>query len=376
MSEFLDLEAQDGIRMTWNVIPGTKQDATNCVVPVSAIFTPLKPNPAIPVLPYAPLRCRMCRSILNPFSIVDFVAKIWVCPFCFQRNHFPQHYSSISENNLPAELFPQYTTVEYASTAETGPVAPPVFLFVVDTCMIEEEIGYLKSALAQAIELLPDQSLVGFITFGTYVQVHELGFGLLPKSYVFKGTKEVTKEEILDQMSFFAGKTKPTTGVIAGARDGLSTESIARFLLPASECEFVLNSVIEELQKDPWPVPADKRSSRCTGVALSVAACLLGVCVPGSGARIMAFVGGPSTEGPGSVSQKFFSLIPRSYASFTFSIYSDAVNVDVRMVSLALPGVREKGRPGALFFFLLNNNCVNKFPYIQALLTDTDKINL
>ena len=44
-------------------------------------------------------------------------------------------------------------------------------------------------------------------------------------------------------MSFFAGKTKPTTGVIAGARDGLSAESIARFLLPASECEFVLNSV-------------------------------------------------------------------------------------------------------------------------------------
>ncbi|EER99932.2 hypothetical protein BDA96_02G445900 [Sorghum bicolor] len=309
MSEFLDLETQDGIRMTWNVIPGTKQDATNCVVPVSVIYTPLKPNLSIPVLPYAPLSCRMCRSILNPFSVVDFVAKIWVCSFCFQRNHFPQHYNSILENNLPAELFPQYTTVEYASTSETGPVEPPVFLFVVDTYMIEEEIGYLKSALAQAIELLPDQSLVGFITFGTYVQVHELGFGFLPKSYVFKGTKEVTQEQILDQMSFFAGKTKPTSCVIAGARDGLSAESIARFLLPASECEFVLNSVIEELQKDHWPVPADKRSSRCTGVALSVAASLLGVCVPGSGARIMAFVGGPSTEGPGSVSLSAFAFL-------------------------------------------------------------------
>jgi protein transport protein SEC23 len=44
-------------------------------------------------------------------------------------------------------------------------------MFVVDTCMIEEEIGYLKSALAQVVELLPDNSLVGFITFGTYVQV-------------------------------------------------------------------------------------------------------------------------------------------------------------------------------------------------------------
>jgi len=179
MSEFLDLEAQDGIRMPWNVIPGTKQEALNCVIPVSAIYTPLKSIPDIPVLPYSPLRCRMCRSILNPFSIVDYVAKIWVCPFCFQRNQFPQHYSSISENNLPAELFPQYTTVEYMTSTETGPVVPPVFIFVVDTCMIEEEIGYLKSALAQVVELLPDNSLVGFITFGTYVQVKAHCFSLM-----------------------------------------------------------------------------------------------------------------------------------------------------------------------------------------------------
>ena len=179
MSEFLDLEAQDGIRMPWNVIPGTKQEALNCVIPVSAIYTPLKSIPDIPVLPYSPLRCRMCRSILNPFSIVDYVAKIWVCPFCFQRNQFPQHYSSISENNLPAELFPQYTTVEYISSTETGPVVPPVFIFVVDTCIIEEEIGYLKSALAQVVELLPDNSLVGFITFGTYVQVKAHCFSLM-----------------------------------------------------------------------------------------------------------------------------------------------------------------------------------------------------
>ena len=60
--------------------------------------------------------------------------------------------------------------------------------------------------------------------------------------------------------------------------------------------------VLDELQKDPWPVPADQRAPRCTGTALTIAAHLLGVCVPGSGARIMAFLGGPATEGPGSVS--------------------------------------------------------------------------
>lgn len=179
--------------------------------------------------------------------------------------------------------------------------------------MIEEEIGFLKSALAQAVELLPEKSLVGLITFGTYVQVHELGFGQVPKSYVFKGSKEVTKEQLLEQMCFFTRKPKPSVGVIAGSRDGLSAESIARFLLPASECEFVLNSLLEELQKDPWPVPADQRASRCTSTALSIAASLLGVCVPGSGARIMAFVGGPSTEGLGSIVSKNLSEPIRSH---------------------------------------------------------------
>ncbi|KAJ4727362.1 Protein transport protein SEC23 [Melia azedarach] len=312
MAEFMDLEAQDGMRMPWNVIPGTKQEASNCVVPVSAIYTPIKAFPNIPILPYAPLRCRTCRSILNPFSIVDFAAKIWICPFCFQRNHFPPHYASISDENLPAELFPQYTTIEYESPGEKSAV-PPVFMFVVDTCIIEEEMSFLKSALSQAIDLLPDNSLVGLITFGTLVHVHELGFGQIPKTYVFKGAKDVSKEQLLEQLNFFLKKPKPSTGVIAGVRDGLSSETIARFLLPASDCEFTLNSVLEELQKDPWPVPPDQRSTRCTGTALSIAASLLGACVPGSGARIMAFIGGPSSDGPAAIVSKNLSEPIRSH---------------------------------------------------------------
>ncbi|KAM1027475.1 hypothetical protein ACFX2G_041114 [Malus domestica] len=312
MSEFMDLESQDGVRMPWNVIPGTKQESTNSVVPVSAIYTPIKPFPSMPVLPYAPLRCRTCRSVLNPFSTVDYAAKIWICPFCFTRNHFPPHYASISDENLPAELFPQYTTIEYDSSIEK-PTSPPVFIFVVDTCMIEEELSFLKSALSQALGLLPDHSLVGLITFGTFVHVHELGFPNVPKTYIFKGSKDVNKEQLLEQMSFFLKKPKPATGVIAGPRDGLSTESIARFLLPASDCEFALNSVLEELQKDPSPVPADQRATRCTSTALSVAASLLGACVPGSGARIMAFIGGPSTEGQGAIVSKNLSEPIRSH---------------------------------------------------------------
>ncbi|KAJ8631932.1 hypothetical protein MRB53_025268 [Persea americana] len=314
MSEFADLESQDGVRMPWNVFPGSKQESTTIVVPVSAIYTPLKPfSPFVnlPLLPYSPLRCRTCRSLLNPFSTVDLLAKIWICPFCFHRNHFPPHYSSISDDNLPVELFPQYTTIEYQIDLRPSPPPPPsVFLFVVDTCVIDEELGFLKSAIARALDLVPEASLIGLITFGTFVQVHELGYGQIPKCFVFKGSKEVAMDQMLEQMSFFAKKTKvakPVTGA------GHAGENMARFLLPASECEFVLNCVLEELQKDPWAVPADQRAVRCTGTALSVAACLLGACVPGSGARIMAFVGGPSTEGAGAIVSKDLSEHIRSH---------------------------------------------------------------
>ncbi|KAG4164337.1 hypothetical protein ERO13_A13G009000v2 [Gossypium hirsutum] len=302
----MELEAQDGVRMTWNVVPGTKEEAGNCVVPVSAIYTPIKPFPNMLVLTYAPLRCRNCSSVLNPFCVMDFAAKIWICPFCFHRSHFPAHYASVSEENLPAELFPQYTTIEYKSPREAA-CLQSVFMFVIDTSIIEEEMAFLKSALSQAIGLFPDNSLVGLITFGTLVHLHEIGFSTAPKTYVFKGSKDVPKGQLLEQMGFFLNKPKPLTGVIAGARDGLSSDSIARFLLPASECEFAINSVLEELQKDPWPIPADQRASRSTGTALSVAASLLGACFPGSGARIMAFLGGPSTEGPGAIVSKNLS---------------------------------------------------------------------
>jgi protein transport protein SEC23 len=107
---------------------------------------------------------------------------------------------------------------------------------------------FLKTALTQAIGLVPANSLVGLITYGTQVHVHELGFAECPKSYVFRGSKDVTREQILDQLGLTApgalqrGPQQPI-GVLAGARDGIPASSINRFLLPASDCEFTLTSV-------------------------------------------------------------------------------------------------------------------------------------
>ncbi|KAL4289488.1 hypothetical protein GQ457_14G012190 [Hibiscus cannabinus] len=321
MSEManMDPEGIDAVRMTWNVWPRTKVEASKCVIPLAASIAPIRPHPDIPTLPYAPLRCKTCSAVLNAFARVDFTAKIWICPFCYQRNHFPPHYAMISETNLPGELYPQYTTVQYALPQNldpnnyNAPQLPPVFMFVMDTCMIDEELEFVKSAMKQAIGLLPEHALVGFISFGTQVQVHELGFSELSKVYVFRGRKEISKEQVLEQLGLGAAGRRPTVGYPQGLQNGYINTGVNRFLLPASDCEYTLNSLLDELQADQWPIQAGHRSSRCTGVALSVSAGLLGACFPGTGARIIALVAGPCTEGPGSMVSKDLSEPVRSH---------------------------------------------------------------
>ncbi|MFQ6657225.1 hypothetical protein Gotur_026998, partial [Gossypium turneri] len=315
----MDPEGIDAVRMTWNVWPRTKVEASKCVIPLAASIAPIRPHTDIPMLPYAPLRCKTCSAVLNAFARVDFMAKIWICPFCYQRNHFPPHYAMISETNLPGELYPQYTTVQYALQSfpdpnnSNAPQLPPVFVFVLDTCMIEEELEFVKSAMKQAIGLLPEHALVGFVSFGTQVQVHELGFSDMSKVFVFRGSKEISREQVLEQLGLGAAGRRPTVGYPKVLQNGYTNTGVNRFLLPASDCEYTLDTLLDELQTDQWPVQAGHRASRCTGVALSVSAGLLAACLPGTGARIIALVGGPCTEGPGTIVSKDLSEPVRSH---------------------------------------------------------------
>jgi protein transport protein SEC23 len=217
------------------------------------------------------------------------------------RNHFPSHYAeNISETNLPAELIPQFTTVEYE--IQNQGTGPPVFLFVVDTCVDEDEWNHLRDSLQQTLNLLPEESYVGLITFGTLVQIHELGFTECPRSYVFRGDKDYTAQKVQDMLGIAPIRGGGMGGPMGGANQipGRSP-SIGRFLLPVGECTFVLEQILEDLQRDPWPCKQEERVQRCTGTALSVALGLLESSISRQGSRLMLFVAGPPTVGNGAI---------------------------------------------------------------------------
>ncbi|KAI7883721.1 protein transporter SEC23 [Lichtheimia hyalospora FSU 10163] len=299
---FDEIEEQDGIRFSWNAWPSSRIEATKAVVPVSCLYTPLKERDDFIENPiwYEPVMCKApCRAILNPYCQIDVRGKLWICPFCLQRNAFPPHYKDISNTNLPAELLPKYTTIEYNLNRVAQ--IPPIFLYVVDTCLDDEDLKALKDALIVSLSLLPPYAWVGLITYGTMTQVHELGFADCPKSFVFRGTKEYTGKQVQDMLGLSGASVRPGQPATRPGQPPQVSSAANRFLLPIKDCEFALTSILENLQRDPWPVANDKRAQRCTGVAMGVAVGLLETTFPNAGARVMLFSGGPATEGPGMV---------------------------------------------------------------------------
>jgi hypothetical protein len=57
-----------GVRLSINVWPSSRIEATRTVVPISALYTPLKQREDLPPVLYEPVTCKPpCRAILNPY---------------------------------------------------------------------------------------------------------------------------------------------------------------------------------------------------------------------------------------------------------------------------------------------------------------------
>lgn len=266
------------------------------------------------VVPYEPVQCKTCGGALNAYCSVDFNSKLWICPFCHTRNHFPAHYQGISETNLPAELFPNYTTIEYTLNPMLPP-GPPTFVFVIDTAVtLEKELDACKAAVLQAVQKIPEASQIGLVTFGTHVHVHELGYIECTKSYVFKGSKTYTPEQVAEYLGL-GNRAVPMTRGGAQANGNLPAMKGQGFIVPLAQCEFQVSEILDELQKDPFVPIGDHRPTRCTGTAVQVAAGMMRACstMAANTTRMILISAGPATDGPGTIVGKELAEAIRSH---------------------------------------------------------------
>jgi protein transport protein SEC23 len=300
MVDIFKEENQNAIRLTWNVIPGNKLDLQRYVVPLGFHYSPLKPTEDLQILEYDPILCKTCKSVLNPYNHVDFRTKSWDCPFCSEKHLFPMSYSAhITESNLPAELMTNYSTIEYRlSRKETN---WPVFLFVIDTAVDQEELQELKESIQNTLSTLPPDAGIGIITFGTMCNVVELGFSEFPKMYVFNGAKDYKPNEIQEQLGI-VNKSDP--------------KSHKKFILPLKDCEFTVNSFLDDLTPDMFDRQTGERRANCGGLAIHVAITLLESICTGEPSRINLFLGGSPNIGPGKIVGLKLTETIRNYVDF------------------------------------------------------------
>lgn len=289
-------------KFVWNTLPSNKEDTTRIIIPPGFHYSPKqKKITNETLLEYDPVICNQCKAVLNPFVSINHQAKKWTCNFCKALNTFPQSYSDqMSEELLPTECLQEETTVEYKlSKKESG---FPIFLFIIDTAIEEEDLIELKESIQSILSTIPQDCQVGIITYGNMCQVHEIGFSDYPVSYVFRGEKQYKTLEIQEQLGLININRNQTQKNIPHGQVNYVQNN--KFILPIKDCEFAVTTFLDELQPDPWEKQQGERESRCGGLALHVAISLLEAVSRGDPARILFCIGGAISIGHGKIISK------------------------------------------------------------------------
>ena len=94
----------------------------------------------------------------------------------------------------------------------------------------------------------------------------------MPRSYVLRGTDDITQEQLKRLLQLeLSPHEHATYDKIKGSAVAESNAASRRFILPVSECEFALQTILDELEPDPFPREPGTRPFRATGVAIAVA---------------------------------------------------------------------------------------------------------
>jgi protein transport protein SEC23 len=317
---------------------------TKIIIPLGFHYTPLIKNENIPLLEYEPLRCRNCNSVISPLFPFSVRGKKWECPFCNIQMVFPKNYSDfMTDENLPAELLPENSTVEYKLNKKESNF--PVFFFLIDTSVEEDELNELKESIQLTINSLPENCKVGIITFGKIVNVIEIGNSEMAISYALNGEKKYDIEEIKELLGLTVRNTNDLNSKNFTNSILVSENKRPKFIMPVGEVSFAINSFLDDLQRDNWQKIPEHREANSVGLAILTAIGILECIARNDPSRILVFLGGPGTVGEGKIVGRELKETIRNFVDFekgnnNTKYYKNAKNFyDNLSIKLSLNGI-------------------------------------
>ncbi|ODV59012.1 vWA-like protein [Ascoidea rubescens DSM 1968] len=303
---FQEAEDLDGVRFSWNTFPTNTFDASNLVLPIGSLYTPLFKKKDLNIIDNQnPIVCSNsnCQSILNKYTHFDHNSLSWICSICLSRNFLPKNYfanSSADNNNINLNDFDQIltsSTIEYKLPNKTSKFPSNIYLFAIDLALNAdqndlEEFESLKSSILSSINYLSEDSIIGLITFGKNINIYQLSDLNIIKNFSFNGDKFYSKSQIQEKLGILP----------EDLRSHSKKYNIgSNYFQKISTYNFVFEKIINNLKLDVWPIKKNERKLRSTGNCLNIIKNLLISCFPQTNVQILLFLSGPADYGLGKI---------------------------------------------------------------------------
>ncbi|KAL3647825.1 Protein transport protein Sec24A [Castilleja foliolosa] len=185
------------VRLTTGAIPNSQSLASRWHLPLGAVVCPMAETPAgeeVPIVNFATtgiIRCRRCRTYVNPHVTFTDNGRKWRCNICSLLNDVPAEYYShldASGKRVDLDQRPELTkgSVEFIAPAEymVRPPMPPLYFFLIDVSVSAVQSGMLE-VMAQTIKSCLDnmpgypRTQIGFITYDSTIHFYNMKSSLM-----------------------------------------------------------------------------------------------------------------------------------------------------------------------------------------------------
>ncbi|CAK9183025.1 unnamed protein product [Ilex paraguariensis] len=180
------------MRLTTNAIPSSQSLVLRWQLPLGAVVCPLAEAPdgeEVPIVNFATtgiVRCRRCRTYVNPYVTFTDGGRKWRCNICSSLNDVPGDYFAhldASGRRIDLNQRPELTkgSVEFIAPAEymVRPPMPPLYFFLIDVSISAVRSGMVE-LVAQTIKSCLDRmpgyprTQIGFITFDSTIHFYNM----------------------------------------------------------------------------------------------------------------------------------------------------------------------------------------------------------
>ncbi|KAJ1800630.1 COPII subunit [Coemansia sp. RSA 2399] len=176
-------------RSTLNAIPRTEKLLKKTKLPFGMIITPFKtPDEGEEPIPTATeiVRCRRCRTYINPFVLFVEGGRRWKCNLCGLNNDVPLYFDYDSATHAQKDRWRRtdlnHSVIEFIAPAEymVRPPMPPVYVFIIDISYASVQLGapeVIGQTILSALDSIPNidgRTKVAFIAIDSSLHFFQI----------------------------------------------------------------------------------------------------------------------------------------------------------------------------------------------------------